>query len=657
MRTYWLAGWEGEESTKRFIEEVRIERNEHVRQFSSYENALDLHGMHASTSYTQLAANFSRIRQDSSKTGSHVQLPSLDSKQGEISTKEGLLSRPSSRCSLGNTELSMGEIASGKSLTCSTMEFFSSPPKPTFTITSPECESPKKLSFPALNGSENEMCINNAMISHPQNTSAKADNRIEVTEVKLDIKDVWRTLDSGLCCINEDRKSESLSNMSELNPQNSCYVQSKAFKINERDDDLENANINSVPKSDYSTEISSPVSNTLFVCAKGTVEPTGHINMSQKGRFSLSRFKLKLPDMSHLHKLFNFCHFLKQTNPITGSKPIEAKTVDDLLLDNTNLSESKNERTVDNNSFVAADSRLRASNLNIYSNQSGTDSKDDVAGGELDIVKKDEGHVQNKILKRQPLNCESVSDTNQPLTMEHLRLDDGNKSLDQAGKDWLSSTPSTNGNPAEKESPSLKPNSTNGNLAEKDWPSLKPSTNGNLNKPYNNNHKLQGHIIQGSAQMDFRKEKGHTKSESAREILPEPHICRYPFSAMNTKFHGDLKTNRDSKLFLKTKCIIPYSLKSIVKHEMSQEECIGQNDTIIHNNQSKKACACSCCCHQVPNNSINDTLLQKQINSKECLEIPLTVGQHGSQVVNGQVENAFSEETCQKVVFSLSDEE
>ncbi|KAL4224743.1 hypothetical protein ACF0H5_015440 [Mactra antiquata] len=59
MRTYWLAGREGEEQTYKLREEIKEERSQTVRKYSSYENALDLHAMHASTSYAQLPTNFS----------------------------------------------------------------------------------------------------------------------------------------------------------------------------------------------------------------------------------------------------------------------------------------------------------------------------------------------------------------------------------------------------------------------------------------------------------------------------------------------------------------------------------------------------------------------------------------------------------------------
>ncbi|XP_053384613.1 uncharacterized protein LOC123537544 isoform X3 [Mercenaria mercenaria] len=98
MRTFWLAGKEGEESTRQFCEDIKQERNQSVRKYSlaremrikfrtrsptrrSYENAMDLHAMHASTSYAQMPAYFGGMK--SNRSASSVSLATLQQSDDE----------------------------------------------------------------------------------------------------------------------------------------------------------------------------------------------------------------------------------------------------------------------------------------------------------------------------------------------------------------------------------------------------------------------------------------------------------------------------------------------------------------------------------------------------------------------------------------------
>ena len=141
--------------------------------FSSYENAMDLHGMHASTSYAQMPATFGTQAQGRSKNKLHIDVTSEDkSKASERSersvTHGGLLtagsplqvlqplsnassrsSIPSAGLSSASSRRSFSSLQSNESIDEtekeSTPEYLGAKPK--FTITTPEKKSSKAFNF------------------------------------------------------------------------------------------------------------------------------------------------------------------------------------------------------------------------------------------------------------------------------------------------------------------------------------------------------------------------------------------------------------------------------------------------------------------------------------------------------------------------------
>ncbi|XP_060571513.1 soluble guanylate cyclase gcy-33-like [Ruditapes philippinarum] len=116
MRTFWLAGKEGEESTKQFCEEIKQERSQSVRKYSltkemklyfrsrpttrgSYDNAMDLHAMHASTSYAQMPAYFGGMKSNRSASSVSLLQQTDDESTGEVKTGDRLIVKGSPRSS------------------------------------------------------------------------------------------------------------------------------------------------------------------------------------------------------------------------------------------------------------------------------------------------------------------------------------------------------------------------------------------------------------------------------------------------------------------------------------------------------------------------------------------------------------------------------
>ncbi|XP_052799899.1 soluble guanylate cyclase gcy-35-like isoform X2 [Mya arenaria] len=304
MRTYWLAGYVGEKRTTQFIEEVRHERNEAVRKFSSYENAMDLHSMHASTSYAQLASNFGSLRRKSSTSFSHLRLDdiSIDEKSNNKlgNTQNSLsharfLSTSSSQCSLNSNSPGSPEVSSvtvaqkgdtgsihentEEDLEYQGMLFFGARPK--FTITTPE----KTVKHLALSD-WNEICKE----SHEENVSTDSED------------------DSGinLSVPTAEPRSSKKGNTDQIKV---SMPTPKSFNIHkEKSDQVKNRLHTS----------GSCMKQNIGLIKNPTLEPkqSNKQNTDLKSlvtdvqRRSLSKFRLRLPDMSHLSGLFKIPHYL-----------------------------------------------------------------------------------------------------------------------------------------------------------------------------------------------------------------------------------------------------------------------------------------------------------------------------------------------------------
>ncbi|WAR01861.1 GCY8E-like protein [Mya arenaria] len=252
MRTYWLAGYVGEKRTTQFIEEVRHERNEAVRKFSSYENAMDLHSMHASTSYAQLASNFGSLRRS----------PEVSSVTVAQKGDTGSIHE--------NTE---------EDLEYQGMLFFGARPK--FTITTPE----KTVKHLALSD-WNEICKE----SHEENVSTDSED------------------DSGinLSVPTAEPRSSKKGNTDQIKV---SMPTPKSFNIHkEKSDQVKNRLHTS----------GSCMKQNIGLIKNPTLEPkqSNKQNTDLKSlvtdvqRRSLSKFRLRLPDMSHLSGLFKIPHYL-----------------------------------------------------------------------------------------------------------------------------------------------------------------------------------------------------------------------------------------------------------------------------------------------------------------------------------------------------------